>query len=163
MNNSPNYILDNKKYDTDGKNYNVDNNIIKMHNTKNLNNPTDYNRNCRIIYKNAFENFHYNNKNTNVNRDNMYYNNKDIERDVEVEKINYINKFNNSSSIVYPYELKYKNAIISENTCKSKNKIYENLNYANIEYNKPTYNKNDFSQDEETYLNFSYMKNIEKI
>ncbi|SPJ10968.1 conserved Plasmodium protein, unknown function [Plasmodium sp. DRC-Itaito] len=162
MNNSHNYILDNKKYDIDDKNHNIDNNIIKMHNTKNSNNPTDYNRNCRIIYKNAFENFHYNNKNTNVNRDSMYYNNKEIERDVEGEKIDYINKFNNSSSIVYPYELKYKNAIISGNICKSKNKIYENLNYANIEYNKPTYNKSDFPQDEETYLNFSYMKNIEK-
>ncbi|CRH00093.1 conserved Plasmodium protein, unknown function [Plasmodium relictum] len=74
------------------------------------------------------------------------------------QNINFINKISNAS-IVYSSELKYSN--LPENISKKNYKNYNNSKYENID-NEHLNDKVKFSLEEKTYLNSSYIKNIEK-
>ncbi|SBT35276.1 conserved Plasmodium protein, unknown function [Plasmodium ovale wallikeri] len=121
--------------------------------------------NSRIIYKNAFENNYFKNyvvtnsfSKTKDIKNNIMYNNFGKEKN-EKDNRYCVDRIRNSS-IIYPYP---SSSSKPNDTCSGVEKYntYNNVvKYENVD-NKHAYDKNSFIHEDETYVQFSHVKDVE--
>ncbi|CDU18050.1 conserved Plasmodium protein, unknown function [Plasmodium yoelii] len=139
-----------------------ENRKIYVHGENDLNN-VDMHRNAfDHDYNKNYDTMHNIRRSTNIidnlvhNR--LVYNNNHIFNNNE--NINILNKITNPDT-VYPLDFRSNNT--HDGICNNIGKYdrYNNFNYKTID-NKYIYDKNNFMHENENYVNFSYIKNIEK-
>ncbi|SCM22084.1 conserved Plasmodium protein, unknown function [Plasmodium chabaudi chabaudi] len=165
-----NYIKINKVRNEDNVTNNIFNNRIHIDENRKIYVHGKNNLNDVDMHRNAFyhpHNKHYNTmqnirRSTNIidnlvhNR--LVYNNNNIFNNNE--NINILNKISNPDS-VYPLDFRSNNTY--DGICNNVGKYnrHNNFNYRTID-NKYAYDKANFMHENENYVNFSYIKNIEK-